>query len=161
MYPRLTCALLFTLVSLSLCAAETAPVRVSITDFNAAGDGRSVSTQAIQKAIDHVAQAGGGTVVVPEGVYTTGALFLKPGVNLYLEKDAVIRGSTLIDDYPKRLTRIEGHFEEWRCALLNASKSDHLRITGEGTIDGSGQPFWQEFWRRFNRCRTAAPDIHR
>ena len=146
--PRLILASLLTFLTFSLHAAEPAPVRVSITDFNARGDGRTVSTQAIQKAIDHVAEIGGGTVVVPEGVFTTGALFLKPGVNLHLEKDAVLRGSTFIEDYPKTLTRIEGHFEEWRPALINASKVDHLRITGEGMLEGSGQPFWQLFWKR-------------
>jgi alpha-L-rhamnosidase len=145
---RLLCASLLTVLTLTLSAADPAALRVSITDFNAAGDGRTVSTQAIQQAIEHVAKAGGGTVVVPEGVYTTGALFLKPGVNLHLEKNAVLRGSTFIEDYPKALTRIEGHFEEWRPALINASKVDHLRITGEGMLEGSGQPFWQLFWKR-------------
>ena len=145
---RLFCAALLTALSLSLQAAEPVPVRVSITEFNATGDGRTVSTQAIQNAIDHVAQNGGGTVVVPEGVFTTGALFLKPGVNLHLDKGAVLRGSTFIEDYPRTLTRIEGHSEEWRPALLNASKVDHLRITGEGMLEGSGQPFWQLFWKR-------------
>jgi alpha-L-rhamnosidase len=145
---RLICAALLTVLTFSLRAAEPFPARVSITDFHAAGDGRTVCTQAIQKAIDQVAQSGGGTVVVPEGVFTTGALFLKPGVNLHLDKGAVLRGSTFIEDYPKTLTRIEGHSEEWRPALLNASKVDHLRITGEGMLEGSGQPFWQLFWRR-------------
>ena len=148
MHLRLIIASFLTILTLSLRAAEPTPLRVLITDFNAMGDGRSMNTQAIQKAIDHVAQAGGGTVVVPDGVFTTGALFLKPGVNLHLDKGAVLRGSTFIEDYPKTMTRIEGHFEEWRPALINASKIDHLRITGEGMLEGSGQPFWQLFWKR-------------
>jgi len=44
------------------------------------------------------------------------------------------------------MTRIEGHFEEWPAALLNGDKVDHLRISGTGTLDGSGQPFWKEFY---------------
>jgi len=148
MSPRLILASILAMLALSIRAADPTPLRVSITDFNATGDGRTVSTQAIQQAIDHVAKAGGGTVVVPEGVYTTGALFLKPGVALHLEKNAVLRGSTFIEDYPKTMTRIEGHFEEWRPALINASKCDHLRITGEGMLEGSGQAFWQLFWKR-------------
>lgn len=143
------------LLAVSLClfalvgrAAD--PVRVSVADFGAMGDGRSFSTELIQKAIDHVAQSGGGTVVIPEGVFTTGALFLKPGVNLHLEKNAVLRGSARIEDYPKTMTRIEGHFEEWRPALINATACDNLRISGEGTLEGSGPAYWQEFWRALN-----------
>ncbi len=129
---------------------DAKPVRFSVVDFGATGDGRSFNTLEIQKAIDTAEAEGGGTVVIPEGVFTTGALFLKPGVNLHLEKGAVLRGSTNLEDYPRMRTRIEGHFETWRPALLNASKVNHLRITGEGTIEGSGQSLWQEFWRRLN-----------
>lgn len=118
-----------------------------ITDFGAIGNGRAVSTEAIQKTIDHAVSYGGGTVVVPEGVFTTGALFLKPGVSLHLEKQGELRGSSFIEDYPRTLTRIEGRFIEWRPALINASGCDGLHITGEGLLDGSGPAFWQKFWR--------------
>jgi len=43
------------------------------------------------------------------------------------------------------MTRIEGHFQEWIPALINADKIDHLRIDGEGTLDGSGQVYWNAF----------------
>jgi len=51
------------------------------------------------------------------------------------------------------MTRIEGHFETWRSALINADKVDHLRITGKGVLDGSGEPFWKLFYSR----RSADP----
>jgi alpha-L-rhamnosidase len=86
--------------------------------------------------------------VVPQGVFISGALFLKPGVNMELQEVAVLKGSTDINHYPKINTRIEGHFEPWRAALINGDKVDHLRITGKGTLDGSGKPFWLEFYRR-------------
>jgi alpha-L-rhamnosidase len=57
-------------------------------------------------------------------------------------------GSTDLADYPKQMTRIEGHFEPWRPALVNASGIDKVRITGRGTLDGNGKPFWTAFWRR-------------
>jgi alpha-L-rhamnosidase len=52
------------------------------------------------------------------------------------------------------MTRIEGHFEPWLPALVNAEKCDHLVIDGEGTLDGSGQPFWDEFRRRIMADRS-------
>lgn len=122
--------------------------RYNIAERGAVNDGRTVNTKAIQAVIDACAQNGGGTVVVPKGIFVSGALFLKRGVNLELQTGGVLKGSTNINDYPKILTRIEGHFEPWRAALINADSVDHLRITGAGTLDGSGQPFWREFYRR-------------
>lgn len=120
----------------------------TITHFGAIGDGRTPNTKAIQDTIDNIAASGGGTLVVPEGVFLTGALFLKPGVGLQLDSGAVLKGSTDIQDYPTTNTRIEGHFQPWRPALLNADGVDHLRITGAGTLDGNGATYWAAFWKR-------------
>jgi alpha-L-rhamnosidase len=128
---------------------------VSITDFGAVADDATVNTKAIQAAIDNVAGSGGGTVIVPQGVFVSGALFLKPKVNLHLEKDAVLKCSTDMANFPVQRTRIEGHFEEkFNPALINARNCDGLRITGEGTLDGAGRPIWDLFWK----LRAAAPD---
>ncbi len=120
----------------------------SITSFGAVPDGTTLNTQGIQKTIDSVAADGGGTVIIPAGTFLSGSIFLKAGVNLHLDKDAVLKGTTNVADYPKMKTRIEGHFEEWLPALVNADGVDHLRIDGEGTLDGSGQPFWDAFWTK-------------
>ena len=122
--------------------------RASITDFGAVGDGSTLNTKAIQSAIDQLAEKGGRTVVVPKGVFITGALFFRPGVNLHLENGAVLKGSTDMKNYPERRIRIEGHFEEhFASGLINAEGCDGLRIDGEGTLDGSGRPTWDRFWR--------------
>jgi parallel beta-helix repeat protein len=84
-------------------------------------------------------------VVVPGGTFLTGAIFLKPGVGLFVEKDGVLKGSTDLKDYPIGRTRIEGHFQDWLPALVNAEGVDGLRIGGEGTLDGSGVPFYAAF----------------
>jgi alpha-L-rhamnosidase len=128
--------------------------RSVITDHGAIGDGTNLNTEAIQKTIDQVAASGGGTVIIPEGVFLSGAIFLKAGVSLHLDRNAVLKGSTNVSDYPRMMTRIEGHFQPWLPALVNADKVDHLRITGEGTLDGSGKPFWDEFRRRVRADRT-------
>ena len=122
--------------------------RYDISQYGAISDGKTLNSKAIQATIDKCALNGGGTVVIPKGEFLSGALFLKPGVNLELLEGAVLKGSTDINDYPKTTTRIEGHFEPWPAALLNGDKVDHLHITGPGTLDGNGQPFWQEFYRQ-------------
>jgi len=118
-----------------------------ITEHGAIADGTTLNTKAIQATIDECAKKG-GTVVIPKGVFLTGALFLKPGVNLEIQEEAVLKGSQNIEDYPKGMTRIEGHFEPWRSALINGEKVDHLRISGKGTLDGNGAPFWKLFYDR-------------
>jgi len=129
--------------------------RVSITDFGARPDGATINTKAIQAAIDDLAQTGGGTLIVPAGIFVSGALFLKPRVDLHLEKGAVLKCTTDMRNFPCQRTRIEGHFEEhFTPALINADGCDGLRISGEGILDGSGRPIWDLFWK----LRRAAPD---
>ncbi|MHA6722371.1 glycoside hydrolase family 28 protein [Sphingomonas sp. RS2018] len=125
-----------------------------IVDFGAVADGVTVNTRAIQAAIDHLSERRGGTVVIPRGVFVSGALFLKPGVHLHLDDGAVLRCTTDMRHFPPRRTRIEGHFEDsFTPALLNADRCDGLRITGRGTLDGAGRPVWDRFWA----LRNAAP----
>jgi polygalacturonase len=139
-------------------ARARAPRTVSITDLGARADGATVNTQAIQTTIDRLAAQGGGTVVVPRGVFVSGALFLKPGVDLHLAEGAVLRCSTDMQNFPPRRTRIEGHFEDsFTPALINADGCDDLKITGPGTLDGAGRPIWDMFWK----LRAAAPDPSR
>ena len=68
------------------------PPRFVISDFGAVADGKTVNTKAIQSAIDKCATSGGGVLVVPKGTFLSGAIFLKQGVNLCVEKDGVSRG---------------------------------------------------------------------
>lgn len=149
--------LVFTFVSIAVpLFAASVQKRFLVTDFGAVGDAATLNTPKIQSAIDQISSKGGGTLVVPKGVFMSGAIFLKPRVNLHLDEGAVIKGSTDRRDYPKMLTRIEGQQIEWLPALINADKVDGLRITGSGTFDGNGVPFWEEFWtrRRANPATT-------
>src|ERR1022692_1216493 len=127
-------------------AAQTggnAPKRFVISDFGAVADAKTVNTEAIQAAIDRCAASGGGVVVVPKGTFLSGAIFLKQGANLYVEKDGVLKGTTNIDDYPVINTRWEGTEEPWTSAFVNAEGLTNLEITGKGTIDGSGEEWLQ------------------
>lgn len=135
------------LTAWSARAAEAAK-RYLITDYGAVAGGETLNTAAIQKAIDTASTSGGGTVVIPAGKFLSGSIFLKSGVGLHLEEGAVLFGSDKIEDYPKRETRIEGHFEPWRMALVNAQQLDHVRISGRGVLNGNGVTYWQAFWKR-------------
>jgi len=114
--------------------------RYVITDFGAVGDGKTLNTKAIQAAIDKCASTkDGGVLVVPKGTFVSGAIFLKQGVNLLLEKDGVLKGSRNPDDYPQVQTRWEGTEEMWTSAFVNAFDVTGLIISGDGAIDGSGE----------------------
>ena len=119
-----------------------------ITDFGAVGGGVALNSAAIQSAIDRAAEVGGGIVEIPQGIFLTGSIFLKQGVELHLNEGAKLLGSQRIEDYPKLRTRIEGHFELWPMALLNAQNMTHVRISGPGTLDGDGEIYWKAFWQR-------------
>ncbi|HWH72441.1 MAG TPA: glycosyl hydrolase family 28 protein, partial [Candidatus Sulfotelmatobacter sp.] len=120
--------------------------RYLISEHGAIGDGQTVNTKAIQGAIDQCAGAGGGVVVVPKGTFVTGALFLKQGVEVCVEKEGVLKGSQNTNDYPWIETRIAGLEMKWPAALVNADGLTNLALSGAGTIDGSGERWWREYW---------------
>lgn len=136
--------LLLVLAAGSVAAASD----FDVTWHGAVADDKTLDTAAIQAAIDAAHAAGGGRVVLPVGTFRSGSLFLKAGVELHVAKGATLLGSNDIADYPKHNTRIEGHFEPWRLALINAAQLEQVRITGGGTIDGNGILFWAAFWQR-------------
>ena len=122
--------------------------RYAITDFGVLNDSTTVQTEAIQRVIDMAAENGGGTIVVPEGVFLSGSLFFKPGTSLFLEEKAVLKGSDDISDFKIIDTRMEGQCLKYFAALVNAEGNDGFSITGKGTINGNGERFWRSFWLR-------------
>ena len=127
------------------CAAQDR--RVSVTEFGALNDGQTVNTEAIQAAIDALAADGGGTLVIPSGTFLSGAIFLKQGVGLHLDEGAVLKGTTNMADYRLVQTRWEGEERIWVSALVNAFDMQGVRLTGSGTLDGSGD-VWHQRGRR-------------
>lgn len=126
-----------------------------LTDYRIFADGR-VHTAEIQALIDKAAANGGGVIVIPEGTYITGGLHFKQGTHLHLLKGATLLGSDFIGDYPLGKTRIEGETCTYFGALINADGLDGFTISGEGTIDGNGLRYHQQFWlrRKWNRQCT-------
>nr|WP_286670495.1 glycoside hydrolase family 28 protein [Fodinibius salsisoli] len=119
---------------------------VSIEEFGAVPDGNTLNTDAIRKAIDHVAEQGGGRVVIPRGIWKTGPIILESNINLHVEKGALVRFSEDFDLYPLVETVFEG-LDTWRAMSPIYGKGlENVAITGEGIFDGSG-----DAWRPVSR----------
>jgi len=108
----------------------------NVRSFGAAGDGCSKDTAAIQKALDACLAAGGGTVVIPDGIYLTGSVVVGSNTTLKLDTRASLMGSPDIADYPLVRVRWEGEFAKGHRALISAEKAAHVAITGPGSIFG-------------------------
>ncbi|QJD95243.1 glycoside hydrolase family 28 protein [Mucilaginibacter robiniae] len=118
---------------------------LNVTDFDAKGDGTTINTQSIQKAIDACPK--GGTVLIPQGTFLSGALFLKSHMTLEIAKGGVLKGSVNEADYlPFYNNRFEGWEMKTYASLLNAGVMNNkggyaveqLSVKGEGTISGGG-----------------------
>ena len=117
-----------------------------VTKYGVGSDSTKLNTQAIQDIIDKAEANGGGTIVIPKGVYLTGALFFKPKTKLLLEEGAQLKGSDDISNYPLIPSRMEGRSIYYYAALINAYHVDSFSIKGPGTINGNGLRFWEYFW---------------
>ena len=130
--------------------------RYVITEYGVSTDSTVVQTERIQAVINKASQEGGGVVVVPKGVFLSGSLFFKQGVNLLVEEGGVLKGSDRIRDFKLVETRMEGQTLKYFAALVNADDTDGFTIAGKGTINGNGYNYWEEFWirRQYNRQCT-------
>jgi polygalacturonase len=110
-----------------------------ITNFGAKGDSVTDCTAAFEKAITACHASGGGRVIVPQGTFLTGALYLKSHVNLYVSKNAIIRFST---DPKKYLPVVFARWEGTECMnyspFIYAFEQEDIAVTGEGILDGQG-----------------------
>ncbi len=110
-----------------------------ITSYGAkAGEG-FLNTTAIQSAIDACSKAGGGRVTIPAGHFVTGTIFLKDNVTLQVDQEAVLMGSTHLEDYA---TNIVGALEApaFNRCLIYAYKAKNIGFTGKGLVDARGTP---------------------
>lgn len=121
--------------------------KVSVADFGGDASGKTLSTEAFAKAIEHLSQKGGGVLEVPVGVWYTGPIVLKSNINLHLDGGAIILFSEDKSLYPLVDTSFEGLDNTKRCqSPITAIDATNIAITGLGTIDGNG-----EYWRPLKR----------
>lgn len=117
-----------------------------VNNYGAANDGKTVTTTAIQKAIDDCAKKGGGVVAFRPGAYLMGSIFLKNGVHLKIDKDVLIKGSQNFEDYPEIDTRIAGIEMKWPAALINIIGQKNVQVSGAGKVDAQGKFCWNKYW---------------
>jgi polygalacturonase len=118
-----------------------------VNDYGAVGDGETLNTKAIQSAIDDCLAKGGGRVKFRKGQYLTGSVFIKKGVNLVIGRNVTVLGSQSIEDYPEIDTRVAGIETVWPAALINIIEQENAALTGRGTINARGKPFWEKYWK--------------
>lgn len=126
---------------------------LNVRQLGAVGDGVTISTGSIQRAIDQCGSSGGGTVFLPAGRYVSGTLWLRNNVTLHLESGAVLMGDTDPAAYPMWAGAWEGPGAQRRHAPLIAGEGlTNIALTGRGTIDGRGKTWWDAFMP--TRART-------
>jgi polygalacturonase len=114
-----------------------------VTRFGAIGDGKTMTTRALQRALDECGRRGGGTVIVPPGRYLTGALFLRSNLHLYLSAGATLLASERAEDFPPIQSRSEGIERKTHASLLTGEDLENVTLSGPGLLDGSGPPWWR------------------
>jgi unsaturated rhamnogalacturonyl hydrolase len=126
-----------------------------ITDYGARPGGDTDNTEAIRKAIEACHTSGGGRVVVPPGVFQTGAVHLKSNVNLHISEGATLKFSA---DPAKYLPVVHTRFEGTECMnyspLIYAFEQENIAITGAGILDGSASN--DNWWKWARRSPGAA-----
>ena len=123
---------------------------VSITEFGAiANNLDQLAHDAINQAIIHINQQGGGTVIIPDSIYYTGPITLKSNVRLHLEEGAQLKFSTDINLYfPAVPTRWEGIDCNNTHPLIYAYGETNIALTGKGVLDAQGSE--TAWWNRID-----------
>jgi polygalacturonase len=119
----------------------------------------TASTAGLQRVIDACAAAGGGTVLIPSGIYLTGTLWMRSNITLQLEAGAKLVGVPDAAAFPIVVSKWEGSAKPSHAALIAADGVENIAIIGRGEIDGGGE-FWWDLERR-HQCKHYRPGLIR
>ena len=109
----------------------------NIRDFGAKGNGTTLDSPAINKTIQACSANGGGTILVPAGVYLSGTIHLKSNMEFRVEAGATILGSKNLDDYQDVVRSQSDRRGPWHAALIVGNEVSNVEISGHGTVDGN------------------------
>jgi polygalacturonase len=136
---RISMALLCLFTTTSVFGAENI---YDVRDYGARPDGKTLCTKSIQKVIDECAKQGGGTVYFQPGTFLSGTIYMKSDVTLRLDTGSTLLGSTNLKDYPPTVQAFRSYTDNYTDkSLIYAENLKRIAITGNGTINGQGQPF--------------------
>ncbi len=113
-------------------------VNYNLRDYGAKAGGKSICTDAFKTAIDEASGQGGGHIIVPNGIWLTGPIVLKSGIDLHLEDNAVIIFTKSKEEYPLVVTDYEGIKRIRTVSQISAENAEDIAITGNGIINGNG-----------------------
>ena len=111
----------------------------AVQEYGAKGDGTTLDTVAIQKAIDACSGENGGIVKLAGAAkFISAPLVLKSHVTLEISEGTTLEASTNHDDFPE----MEQFHDKGRQSLLSALNAEDITIRGGGVIDGRGESWW-------------------
>ncbi|KAA8486392.1 glycoside hydrolase family 28 protein [Arcticibacter tournemirensis] len=135
--------LIWCLLLLFFTMTASAQQYYNVLKYGAKNDSSKLVTDAVKKAIDAAAQAGGGTVYFPAGKYLTGPIHLKSNITIFIEAGAELHFSDNFDHYlPMVKSRYEGVDVTSFSPLFYAYKAENITIKGRGLINGHGKKWW-------------------
>jgi DNA sulfur modification protein DndE len=120
----------------------------NLRQYGAVADGQTLNTKAFQQAISACAAKGGGTVLVPAGLWLTGPIVLQNNVNLHLANGALVQFTPDRSQYPLVKTTWEGEDAVRSQAPISGVDLQNIGITGNGTFDGNG-----DVWRPVKKSK--------
>ena len=148
----------FFVILMTWVMSARAAENFNLKDFGGIGDGVTLNTTALQKAIDACTEAGGGVLRIPSGRYVIGTVEMKSNVTLSLDHGAELLGSQKMEDYPT--DKIRPAREGQSQCLFYAEGATNIRLEGLGVIDGRGDS--EHFPRRSGpRGRDTRPRLFR
>jgi polygalacturonase len=144
--------ILFAVGAASVVAQQTGSVVFNVRSFGATGDGKTLDSGAINKAIETAAKAGGGTVYFPAGKYLSFSIRLKSNISLYFDQGATLLAATPPEDQPGvgydlpepnewDMYQDFGH-SHWHNSLIYGVGLENISIMGPGLIHGEGLVRW-------------------
>ncbi|MBQ0050871.1 MAG: glycoside hydrolase family 28 protein [Treponema sp.] len=131
---------------------------VNLTDFGGKADGKFNNTGAFALAFGEIARNGGGKLTVSKGVWATGPIEIPSDTTLELEEGAELSFIPNPDLYAPTFTRWEGVECYAMHPLLFSTHTKNVKVTGKGTINGNGQPWWDTVKEKKAR-KQAKPEL--